>query len=263
MSSKEKMEIVVKPDETEVSGDMEECFEVVDREYKSTEDGIITVEIERTDEDLPFDLDGRNLYSMNEFSSSAYVQVGFGIEFLDKDGNIIEKVKKSYDPKEAVDLVKLKPDRKGSIRFKAGKDAKNAVSFRITSVYQEGGSSDSRSSAVVDDDDDDDDSGSSVNDDDDDDDDDAPASSSRASSSKTEDWDSFLDSYEQYVDEYIEYAKKVSKGDNSAMSKLPSLMEKTQNFNDKLSNAKGDMSPAQWARYMKITSKMSAAAASM
>ena len=43
---------------------MEGCFTVVDREYKTTgglANGIITVELERTNQELPFELNGREL----------------------------------------------------------------------------------------------------------------------------------------------------------------------------------------------------------
>ncbi|MBR7023176.1 MAG: hypothetical protein IKI09_06880 [Bacteroidales bacterium] len=140
----DKSEIIMKPVETEVSGDMEGCFKVVDKEYKATGDwgdGIITVEIERTDEDLPFEIDGKTILSFGEYVASEHIQVGFGIEFLDEDGNVLEKVSAngsgfsgSYDHDEAKSLVKLKPGKKGTIRFVA---VKGAVGFRISSAYED------------------------------------------------------------------------------------------------------------------------------
>ena len=62
--SNDSEQIIVKPIETTVSGDMEGCFTVVDKEYKTTgawANGIITVELERTDQELPFELNGREL----------------------------------------------------------------------------------------------------------------------------------------------------------------------------------------------------------
>lgn len=86
---------------------------------------------------------------------------------------------------------------------------------------------------------------------------------STSSSSDSEDWDALLDSYEKYVDKYIAYAKKAAKGDMSALSEYTSLMEQAQEYSEKLQNAKGDMSAAQWARYNKITMKMANAAQEM
>ena len=83
------------------------------------------------------------------------------------------------------------------------------------------------------------------------------------SSSGSEDWDALLTSYEKYVDKYISYVKKAAKGDMTALAEYPSLMEKAQEFSDKLQRAQGEMSASQWARYNKITMKMANAAREM
>ena len=75
----------------------------------------------------------------------------------------------------------------------------------------------------------------------------------------TPDWNELLDSYEQYVDQYISYAKKAAKGDMDALAEYPSLMQKAQEFSEKMEGAQGNMSESQWARYMKITNKMTKA----
>lgn len=276
--SDEPKEIVLSPVETEVSGDMEGCFTVVDREYKVVGDfkGLITVEIKRTDKDLPFELDGRPLWTFSKSGSSANVKVGFGIEFVDKDGNVIDKVSANsgglsgpYSPDECVSLVKLKPGKKGTIRFSVRDEAKEAVGFRITSAYEENESSSGNYSSSDDDEDDadgDEDSGDEDEDDEDDDDGDDVShrsfgSHGKSSSSSSKDWDALLDSYEKYVDQYIVYVKKAAKGDASALSEYPALMEKAEEFSNKMENAQGEMTPSQWSRYMKITSKMTKAAA--
>lgn len=89
-----------------------------------------------------------------------------------------------------------------------------------------------------------------------DDDDDSDNSSSK-------DWDSLLDSYDQYVDKYIACVKKASKGDMNALSEYADLMEKAEEFSDQISGAQGDMTSSQWSRYMRITNKMTKAAADM
>ena len=81
-----------------------------------------------------------------------------------------------------------------------------------------------------------------------------------SSSTGSEDWDSMLDSYEQYVNKYIALLKKASNGDMTAMAEYAGLMQKAQELSDKISGAQGDMSASQWARYMKITTKMTTAA---
>lgn len=84
-----------------------------------------------------------------------------------------------------------------------------------------------------------------------------------SSSTGSADWDSMLDSYEQYVNKYIALLKKASNGDMTAMAEYAGLMQKAQELSDKMNGAQGDMSASQWARYMKITTKMTTAAQEM
>ena len=79
-------------------------------------------------------------------------------------------------------------------------------------------------------------------------------------SSDSEDWDAMLDSYEEYVDKYISLLKKASNGDMTAMAEYAGLMQKAQELSDKMDGAQGDMSASKWARYVKITTKMTTAA---
>lgn len=136
-----KTEINVTPKTVEVSGDMFGCFKVVDRTYKAIGDewgSIITVEVERTDVSLPFDL-SRDILTFSRGGDGDYVNVGFGIEFYDKDGNSISKTtpnttRGSYDAEEAVMIVKLRSGDTGSIRFNA---VDGAASFKLTSAYRD------------------------------------------------------------------------------------------------------------------------------
>ena len=84
-------------------------------------------------------------------------------------------------------------------------------------------------------------------------------SNNNVSSSGSTEWDATLDSYEEYVDKYIALMKKVAKGDMSAMAEYPSMLDKAQEFSNKLEKAKGEMSISQINRYTKITSKMATA----
>lgn len=79
------------------------------------------------------------------------------------------------------------------------------------------------------------------------------------SDTDTPDWNELLDSYEQYVDKYISYVKKAAKGDMDALAEYPSLMQKAQELSEKMEGAQSNMSESQWARYMKITNKMTKA----
>lgn len=89
-------------------------------------------------------------------------------------------------------------------------------------------------------------------------------SSSKASVSReSEDWDDILDDYESYVDNYISYLKKATNGDTKAMEAVAEMLEDAQELSEKLDNAEDDLSSSQMSRYLKITSKLSSAAAEM
>ena len=89
-----------------------------------------------------------------------------------------------------------------------------------------------------------------------DDDDDDDISSSKSSTN----WDAVLNEYESYVNQYIALMKKVQKGDMSAMSEYPKMLEKAERLSDKLDDAEDEMTSTQLSRYMKITNKMANAA---
>jgi hypothetical protein len=80
--------------------------------------------------------------------------------------------------------------------------------------------------------------------------------------SGSEDWDEMLDDYEEYVDEYIKFFKKAMKGDNSAMSDYPAMMEKAIALQTSMGNAQSnnELSTTQIQRMMKIQTKMTNAA---
>ena len=88
--------------------------------------------------------------------------------------------------------------------------------------------------------------------------------SSSVSESGSEDWDKMLDDYDEYVTEYIKFYKKAMKGDNSALSEYPAMMEKATKLSESMSAAQNDnkLSATQIARMMKIQTKMLQAASS-
>lgn len=136
---------VVKPLETEVTGDFDGCFTVEDREYKVVKEKystFITVEMQRTDQAFPFELNGRKLCTFGENEEKANVQVGLSLELLDQDGNVVEKVSPtSYgavaDESEIFTLMKLKAGKKCTVRFKVPTDASGYTAFRVLSTYVE------------------------------------------------------------------------------------------------------------------------------
>jgi hypothetical protein len=84
-------------------------------------------------------------------------------------------------------------------------------------------------------------------------------------SSGNEDWDKALEDYENYVDEYIKFLKKANKGDMTAMTQYPALMQKAQEMEKSLGSAQADndLSPEQIEKMMNIQTKMMKAAAEM
>lgn len=78
------------------------------------------------------------------------------------------------------------------------------------------------------------------------------------SESVSEDWDKMLDDYEEYVDQYVVLYKKAMKGDNSAITEYPALMEKANELQQSMEKAQNDnnLSPDQITRMTKIQTKM-------
>ena len=79
----------------------------------------------------------------------------------------------------------------------------------------------------------------------------------RAQTTKsTNNLDSVLNSYEKFVNQYVAFYKKAMNGDITALAKYPSLLKQAQELDAKLSRAKGELTEAQMARYIKILNKM-------
>ena len=59
------------------------------------------------------------------------------------------------------------------------------------------------------------------------------------------------------------HSKKNAKDDMEALAEYSRLMQKAQEFSERMEGAQGSMSASQWARYSKITTKMLKAAREM
>lgn len=332
------------PTSKKVNGPLGKFFEVVERDYKMSENEL-SVEFKRIAEGGPT-------------GASWSSEPTFTVELQDEEGNSIasEHTDVVFSKEQLESVFSLGVDETASVTFRFGKDkAKDAVKFKVSSKWGEGGDDDSDSSASESSDErtvdlrgmvdkypvtmhleikgsqvkgtyyydskgpnaklnllgsNEDDimeinetdangtptghftgrfsngiySGSFVTNqgkkmpfklsegdvddsdfdvDSDYDDSDTDSDTETSSSSGSEDWDELLASYEKYVDKYISYIKKAAKGDMTALAEYPSLMEKAQEFSDKLQRAQGEMSASQWARYNKITTKMMKAAQEM
>lgn len=230
-------DIEVTPSDTTITGELKGFYTINNRTYKLKEYdyywGLI-IDVVRTELD-----------SLNFDKGS----IGFGVEILDKDGNVlVKKQVDTYDSHDEYGIIrKLKPGEKASLTFDINDkkfDPSEVADFRVLSEFIRGwdyydsstsGSSESSS-------------------------DESDSADSSSSSASSEDWDAVLDSYEEYVDQYISLMKKAQQGDMTALTEYPALLEKANDFGSKLSSASSDLSTSQMARYTKITAKITKAA---
>ena len=136
-------EVVLKADQTEIKGDLKGCYEVVDKNYKvkfakkSYERDVVNVELKRTSKALPYDR--KDVVVFPEAGESAAKNcAGFGIEILDADGNVVDKINAKATPyswDEVTAVLQLLPDETATIGFRFD-DLSEAVSFRITSIVE-------------------------------------------------------------------------------------------------------------------------------
>lgn len=139
----EQKELILKAAQTEIKGDLKGCYEVVDKDYKvkfaqkSYENDVITVELKRTNKELPYDRDNVVIFPEADESSADYC-AGFGIEILNIDGDIIDKINAKATPyswDEMTAALHILPDETTTIGFHFD-NLSEAVSFRVTSIIQ-------------------------------------------------------------------------------------------------------------------------------
>ena len=75
----------------------------------------------------------------------------------------------------------------------------------------------------------------------------------------TNDWDEYLDRYEDFVDGYIKVSKKAMNGDVNAALELSELAIELGEYAEELEDAADEMSVSQAARLVKISDKISKA----
>lgn len=233
--------LTAKPETTQIKGVLKGCYEVVQKDYTIKENGswgsLISVELKRTDKELPFDSQKATSFSVSEDGKP--IQVGFGIELLDENGDVVE-VKNAntggaggvYSSDDIDAAIQLGSGETGIVRWSVNAENK-PVSFRITSAV-DGTSSVSDTSTKV---------------------------SNTVSNSS--DWDDTLAEYEEFIDDYIKLLKKAKNNDMGAISESASILEKAQSLAEKLSNAQSSLTPAQTTRFMKLQQKIASAAANM
>lgn len=225
---------------------VEEDYALVKEKYGSSYK--LEVKVRRT-KDGSFTKSDPKAY-VTSYASTMFVtnfKLGFGITLFDENGDVIVEKRADESPYSSSEIEKIAAmTDEGEIcilTFSFYDLEKTPAKFAITccSEYEDKGTYEGI-------DPDDSDSSSSYADSDD------------SDSSSSEDWDDLLNSYEQYVNKYVSLVKKASKGDMSALTEYAEFLEKAQDLSEKMSDAKGEMSTSQWARYIKITNKMAAAA---
>lgn len=236
-SKKSEEGYTLSPETTAVKGDLSDYYEVVSKEYTTSNgifsDNILSVEVRRTDKE--FDFDPETTKPMGTVSVGMTGNAGFGIEVLDEAGNVVTKASANvgglggmYSDADMTDALKLKPGETATVRWGLDfDDGAKPTTFRITSAYEKHGSDESSSGL-----------------------------SSSSSSSSSDDWDSILNTYENYVDQYIGVYKKVQNGDVSAAMEMGTMLEKAEELQEKLENAESQLSTSQASRLAKINAKL-------
>lgn len=75
-----------------------------------------------------------------------------------------------------------------------------------------------------------------------------------------ENFDEWLNEYEEYCNSYIALLKKASNGDMSAIAEYTKMLQKAQKMSKKMEDAKGNLTPAQLAKFQRIQAKFMKAA---
>ena len=142
-TTQESKELILKAAQTEIKGDLKCCYEVVDKNYKvkfaqkSYDNDVVTIELKRTNKELPYDRNNVVIFPEAD-NSSAENCAGFGIEILNVDGDVIDKKIANATPyswDEMTAALQLLSEETTTIAFHF-EDLSEAVSFRITSLIQ-------------------------------------------------------------------------------------------------------------------------------
>lgn len=139
----EVKQLVLKAAQTELKGDLKGCYELVDKDYnvkfgrKSYENDVVTIELKRTNKELPYKRDDVVIFPDAEKSSANYC-AGFGVEILDANGDVICKQNANATPYSWDDMtaaLQLLPEETTTLGFHFD-NLSEAVSFRVTSIVQ-------------------------------------------------------------------------------------------------------------------------------
>ena len=137
-SSEDEESIVLTPATTNIKGYLGQFYDVVYKDYTINDD-ILTIEIERNDNELPFNIKGVKPYGY--YGQGITAHAGFGIEILNETGDVIEKkaaTASMYYSDDIKEALNLRAGETGTIRWFIyfHGDVKPAE-FRLTSAYEE------------------------------------------------------------------------------------------------------------------------------
>jgi len=244
--------ITLNPIESKVKGDLRNYFEVVEKEYVTQDNSfgqLLTIEVKRLNRDLPFDPKSESVAPMGYSGGSITTLVGFGIELIDENGNVVDKKSATdggmggvYSSDDIKELYSLIPDETGTIRFSIGEDVleKKPVKFRLTSALEKVSPSEIESTSVSSDDDDE------ITEEDDE----------LTSSVSSTDVDEALEAYERYCNKYIAAMKKSASGDLSALADYAELLQEAQEYEKKIESIKGELTPSQLKKFAQIQTNL-------
>jgi len=141
---------VLKPSTTKITGQLAECFKVVDKEFKCKHIDVkyskkpqymVSIELERIDNKECESLSYCDPFGY--YGSGTYANFGFGIEIRDEDDNIVytsPATKQPYSGDEVKAFKSLNPGETSIIRWDAdlsSKDIKGTnLTFKITSAVE-------------------------------------------------------------------------------------------------------------------------------
>ncbi|MDR2121404.1 MAG: hypothetical protein LBP64_11115 [Tannerella sp.] len=215
------------PIQTEIEGDLSKQYVLVEKDcYLSTSSNSFTFEVKRTDAQLP-----------------GFDRIGVGIEIFDKDGKSIVSQKPN------IKAINSWNDMFYALQLQSGEYKE--ISINITGwpdkLY------DAHSFKIIIKTNSEETDQSPTN----------TSISSGSASSNSEDWDAVLKSYESYIDQYVKLIKKVNSGDMSAMTEYAKMLEKAEDLQNKLENAKDELSATQASKLLKLQTKLANAVSGM
>ncbi len=230
--------ITVKPKTTIIKGDLGDYFVVVEHDYEIKSEnsfdneGLISVEVKRTDKDFSFPVDNINPFGTN---GGEKYHVGFGIEVLGDAGpKVIKQATEDgmggpYSSEDVIALMKLKKGETGFIKWTIAM-SDDLKTFQLSSASEK-----SDGSVAV-----------------------SESSDEVVSTTGSEDYDKMLNDYDEYVTEYVKFYKKAMNGDQSAITEYPAILEKATKFQESMQQAQGNnqLSATQIGRMARIQTKM-------